>query len=81
MPDPLTVNVTLGGNNRVTAANGAKLTLTVTSTTGLFKGSAVNSNSGKVVPFQGALFKKGNVGVGYFLGADQSGQVYLSAEP
>jgi hypothetical protein len=23
------------------------------------------------------LFKKGNIGVGYFLGTDQSGEVYL----
>jgi hypothetical protein len=55
--------------------------VTITSASGLFKGSALNPATGKAMPFQGILFKKANVGVGYFLGVDQSGEVYLSPAP
>jgi hypothetical protein len=79
--EPLTMNLTLGINNRVTVAPGTKLTLSLTPATGLFKGSALNPATGKTMTFQGALFKKANVGVGYFLGTDQSGEVYLSPAP
>jgi hypothetical protein len=74
----LTNSLTLGLNNRATAPSGAQLTLTITPSTGLFKGSTLNPETGKPVSFQGILFKKANIGVGYFLGADQSGEVYLS---
>jgi hypothetical protein len=74
-------DLTLGTNNRVTMPTGTKLTLTLTPTTGLFKGSALDPTSGKTMTFQGALFKKANIGVGYFLGSDQSGEVYLSPAP
>jgi hypothetical protein len=66
-------------NNKVTGSGG--LTLSITTTTGLFKGSALNPATGKPILFQGALFKKGNPGVGYFLGSTQSGEVHLDAAP
>jgi len=66
--------VTLGLNNKAT---GAGVTLSITTSSGLFKGTAINTQTGKPLTFQGALFKKGNIGVGYFLGEDQSGEVYL----
>ena len=79
--EPLTNSITLALNNRATAAPASKFSLTITPSTGLFKGSALNPETGKTVPFQGILFRKANIGVGYFLGADQSGEVYLSPAP
>jgi hypothetical protein len=81
MNDAVSYRLNLGLNNRVTPMGGAKLTLAITPTSGLFKGTAVNPATGKSVLFQGALFKKANIGVGYFLGAEQSGGVYLSPAP
>jgi len=75
---PLTNSLTLGLNNRVSVPAGSKLTLTITTSSGLFKGTALNPETGKTVPFQGMLFEKANIGIGYFLGTDQSGEVYLS---
>ena len=47
----------------------------------LFKGSVLNPETGKAMPFQGILFKKGNVGMGYFLSSGQSGEAYLCPAP
>ena len=81
LAQPLVSGLTLGANNRVTPAAGSKLMLSLSPTTGLFKGSAFNPDTGKTIPFQGVLFKKANIGIGYFLGADQSGEIYLSPAP
>src|SRR6185369_2433634 len=75
----VTNGVTLGLNNKATGAGG--VSLSITPATGLFKGSAIDVGTGKPLSFQGVLFKKGNIGVGYFLGTDQSGEVYLGAAP
>jgi len=74
----ITKGVTLGLNNK---GSGTGVTLSITAATGLFKGSAVDAQTGKPLTFQGVLFKKGNIGVGYFLGQDQSGEVYLGPNP
>lgn len=74
----VTNSLTLGLNNRVTVPAGTHMSLTITPSTGLFKGTVLNPDTGKNVSFQGVLFKKSNVGVGYFLGAGQVGEVYLS---
>jgi hypothetical protein len=74
----ITNSLSLGLNNRVTVPAGTRMTLTITPSSGLFKGTTLNPDTGKTVPFQGVLFKKANIGVGYFLGTVQSGEVYLS---
>jgi hypothetical protein len=74
----MTNSVTLGLNNRVSVAAGTHLSLTITPSTGLFKGTFLNPDTGKNVSFQGVLLKKTNVGVGYFLGTEQAGGVYLN---
>jgi hypothetical protein len=81
LEQPLYHSLTLGLNNRVTPATGVKLTLSLTPTTGLFKGTAAHPSTGKPLPFQGILFKKANIGIGYFLDAEQSGEVYLGPAP
>jgi hypothetical protein len=57
------------------------LKLSVTPSSGLFQGSIVNPDTGRPVKFQGVLFQDVNVGLGYFLNADQSGQIYLGPTP
>jgi hypothetical protein len=57
------------------------LKLTITPSSGLFQGSIVNPDTGVPVKFQGVLFQDVNVGLGYFLNANQSGQIYLGPAP
>jgi hypothetical protein len=60
------------------SANALKLSLSASS--GLFKGTIKDAN-GRAVPFEGVLFEKNNIGVGFFLGADQSGAVTFAPNP
>ncbi|HUD46279.1 MAG TPA: Ig-like domain-containing protein [Candidatus Baltobacteraceae bacterium] len=71
--DPFTVSP----NNVVTASN--KLSLTITTSTGLFKGSATNAQ-GKTISFKGAVLQKQTNGFGQFLNGAQSGSVYLAPQ-
>jgi hypothetical protein len=78
---PFTNQITLDTKNRFTSAATNKLTLSLTATTGLFRGSTRNPGTGKPLPFQGALFQDGTNAVGLFLGPAQSGQVDLEPAP
>ena len=73
----LTNQITLGSNNRVTNLSGNKLSLTLTLSTGVFKGSVVNPATAQTIPFSGVVLQKRNGGYGFFLSASQSGQVYF----
>jgi len=68
-------------NNRVTNLSDAKLTLSITPSSGLFRGTFVDPDSHKSEPFQGVLLQDINIGVGYFLGPDQSGEIRLGPAP
>jgi hypothetical protein len=69
--------VRFDAQNKVVSDLGKNLSLSVTLSSGLFKGSVATSGKNKV-SFQGALFEKSSVGAGYFLGTNQqSGEVYL----
>jgi hypothetical protein len=81
LQEPITNAITLGLNNRVTTPSGSKLTVNITPSTGLFKGSFLNPETRKTMPFQGMILRKSSVGVGYFLDAGLSGEVYLSPAP
>ena len=61
----------------VTNVSSNKLTITLALPTGLFTGSVMVPNSGKVITFNGALLQKLNSGYGCFLGTNQSGEVLL----
>ena len=65
----------LGTNNLVTGSN--KLSLKITTTSGLFQGGFINPATGKSNSFSGALLQKQNAGYGYFLGTNQTGSVTL----
>jgi hypothetical protein len=74
LSSPITNTVTWGPNNKVVPAAGPKaMRLNISTSTGLFQGT-IGTGKG-AVPFQGVLFEKNNVGLGFFLGADQSGTV------
>ncbi len=62
---------TLSSKNVV--AGGNKLQLTITTSTGLFKGSATNAE-GKTVSFNGAVLQNQTNGFGQFLNGQQSGR-------
>jgi len=78
---PFAVPISLGLNNKVTSSITSKLSLSINTTSGLFKGSALNPDTGKAFPFQGVLVEKSNNAGGFFLGPDQSGRVFLSPTP
>jgi hypothetical protein len=72
-----TNHFTLGRNNRVVSTN-KSLSLTFTPATGLFAGRIVNpAFNSKPVAFGGILLQRMNTGRGFFLGTNQSGQVFL----
>jgi len=70
-----TNNFTLGTDNKITSSNG--LTATITTSSGLFKGTAISLGNGTSVPLNGVLLPKQNSGFGFFLSNGQSGSVYL----
>jgi hypothetical protein len=76
-----TNSIRLELNSRVTDLSSNKLKLTITSSSGLFRGSIVDPDTGKPLQFQGALFQDWKVGLGYFLEGDESGKVLLNRAP
>lgn len=76
-----TNSFSLDARNRVVRPSGSRLTLSLTSTTGLFQGTTLNPNTGKTFSFQGVLFERGSNGCGLFLGPTQAGAVYLNPVP
>ena len=77
----ITNSVMWGLNNKVVSQGPNKMSLSLTSATGLFKGTIVDPVTGKSVPFQGVLYEKGNVGLGFFPGGNQSGAVSFAPNP
>jgi hypothetical protein len=65
----------LGSDNKITSVDG--LNVTITTATGLFKGTAVSLGDGTIVPITGVLLQKQNAGYGYFLQNGQSGAFYF----
>jgi len=70
-----TNHFTLGGDNKVVSTDGLKVT--ITTSTGLFKGTATSLGDGSTVPVTGILLQKQNAAYGYFLKNGQSGAVYF----
>jgi hypothetical protein len=65
----------LAANNSVTGSN--KLHLTLTTTTGLFKGTTTNA-LGKTVSFSGAVLQNQTNGFGEFINGAQTGSVFIA---
>src|SRR5207253_1186274 len=68
-----TNEIALGSNNKISNLSSNKLSIAISTSTGLFKGSIVSPINGKAISINGAVLQKPNVGVGYFLGTNQSG--------
>jgi len=73
----ITNEILLAGNNRVTNQSNNKLTLTITTSSGLFRGSVVEPVTSKSIAFNGAVLQKQNIGNGVFLGTNQTGRVLV----
>ena len=65
----------LDASNKVTGTN--KLSLKITTASGLFQGSVLNPASGKPIAVSGAVLQKQNAGFGTFAGTNQTGSVSL----
>jgi len=81
LTSPITVPIRVDANNRVSVVGSAKATVTINSSTALFRGSVVDPRNGKPLQFQGAIFDDWDVGLGYFLNPAQSGQVLITPAP
>ena len=55
--------------------------MTLSPSTGQFKGSFVDTAAVRTVSFTGVVLQKSTNGAGYFLGTNQSGRVLLEARP
>jgi hypothetical protein len=71
----LTNGVTLEANNKLSATN--KLSLTLTTASGLFQGTVPVPGTKTTIPVSGVLLQGGNAGYGLFLGSTNTGSVYL----
>jgi hypothetical protein len=71
--------VALGANNKITNLSSNKLTLTLTPTSGLFRGT-VKPAGGRAFPFNGVVLQSEDAGSGYYLLGSQSGRVDLNAQ-
>jgi hypothetical protein len=76
LPESFTNRIAFGAN-KVTNLSSNKLSLTLTTSSGLLKGSVVNPATGKAILINGAVLQKQNFGSGTFLGTNQSGRVFF----
>lgn len=70
-------HISLSANNRVTNLSSNRLSLLVTSFTGMFSGRVVDPVSRRSLTIGGVVLEGTDVGRGYFLGTAQSGPVLL----
>ena len=75
LPFSFANDVQLTSANKVLNLGSNKLTLTISTSSGLFSGTTVNPATKKIVSFRGALLQKGNYGAGMFTGTNQIGRV------
>lgn len=76
LANSFTNQVTLAPDNKVTNNSPNALTLTLTTSTGLFKVTVVNPATGKSVTGNGVILQKQNSASGFFLGTNQVGLVF-----
>ncbi len=77
----ITNQIVLGPGNQATepsASNQSADKLTFKPSSGLFKGSVLNPETGKPIAINGIVLQNQNFGAGYFLGTTESGSVLLS---
>lgn len=79
LAEGITNQFALGKNSQVTDTN--KMILAFSTASGLFTGSVVNPATKRTILIHGAVLQKQNIGAGYFLGTNESGEVFLGAAP
>jgi hypothetical protein len=79
LPEEYINNFGFGLGNKVTNAGPNAMTMTLTPSTGLFKGSLTPTGA-KPIPFNGVVLQKGTNGFGYALGTNQSSSVKLEPQ-
>jgi len=77
LPGDFANTVLLGANNKFTNLDSNKLTLNLVLPSGLFSGRVVEPESGRAIPFKGAILQKRAAGFGLFTGTNQTGRVHL----
>ncbi len=77
LSQPITNSITIGANNRVMNLSSNRLTLSFKTATGLFTGRVVKPGTTQTLSFNGVALPDVELGMGYFLGTTQSGQVLL----
>jgi glutamate dehydrogenase/leucine dehydrogenase len=60
------------------ATNQSAIKLTFKTSSGMFKSSVMNSETGKPIAVNGIVLQNQNFGAGFFLGTTESGSVLLS---
>ncbi len=73
--------IILGVNNTIRNLSPNSLSLTISSKSGVFHGTAKDPASHRSIPFAGALLQKQNAGYGLFLGTSESGRVSMGPLP
>jgi hypothetical protein len=77
LASPFANAIVLGANSKVTNLGANKLSLSIATANGLFKGSVTDPSTGKSSAFSGALLQKQNAGSGFLLGTNRSSRVTL----
>ncbi|MBI3875611.1 MAG: Ig-like domain-containing protein, partial [Verrucomicrobia bacterium] len=75
-------NISIGVDNRPAPVKGnSAFVLTLASNNGTLSGNFLHPVTRRATPFKGVLLQKQNWASGYFLGTNQSGMVFLRAQP
>lgn len=78
---PITNTFLLSTNNKLTVTSTNKTTLSISSSSGLLKGSFTHPDTRKAASIKGAILQKSMWGGGVFLGTNQSGSLLLQPDP
>jgi hypothetical protein len=73
----LNSQISIGGNNQVTAVSGNQLNLSFSPSSGLFRGAALDPGTGKKLSLSGVVLQKSSFGSGFFKGPDRIGHTYV----
>jgi hypothetical protein len=80
LANSFTNTIVIDPASKVTSAD-ATLKLTITTSTGLFKGTVTDPVSSKTITFNGVVLQNQNYGGGFFTGTNQTGRVFLGPYP
>jgi hypothetical protein len=77
----ITNQLTINSRNRVTVQNGSTVTLSYSQSTGAFRGTSTVTGTKRKLPFSGVMREDLGLGLGFFLGTNQSGAAILESTP